>query len=99
MGRSTGPVSPGRGGRPPATCFRFFPGLHAVYHQAKLVNDYFRGGWTGEWESTGGPTLYSGGQSTSVDAGTMRRLLLGYLAAGMKVRSSAAPVCLSSPAS
>lgn len=60
----------------------------AVYHQAKLVNDYFRGGWTGEWESTGGPTLFSGGQSAAVDAGTMRRMLLGYLAAGMKARGA-----------
>jgi len=55
-----------------------------LFHQAKLAADALRGGWVGEWESTGGPSSYSGGQGAAVDAGTMRRLLLGYLAAGMK---------------
>ena len=43
-----------------------------------------RGAWPGEWESTGGPSQYSGGQATSVTAGGITKLLLSYLAVGMK---------------
>jgi beta-galactosidase len=43
-----------------------------------------RGSWPGEWESTGGPSQYSGGQATSVTAGGITKLLLSYLAVGMK---------------
>jgi glutamate-1-semialdehyde aminotransferase len=42
------------------------------------------GAWPGEWESTGGPSQYSGGQATSLSAASMTKLLLTYLAAGMK---------------
>jgi hypothetical protein len=43
-----------------------------------------RAAWPGEWESTGGPSQYSGGQATGVDAGVMTKLMLTYVAAGMK---------------
>ena len=42
------------------------------------------GAWPGEWESTGGPSQYSGGQATSVGAGGITKLLLTYIALGMK---------------
>ena len=43
-----------------------------------------RGAWPGEWESTGGPSQYSGGQATAVDAGVITKLMLSYVAAGMR---------------
>ena len=43
-----------------------------------------RGAWPGEWESTGGPSQYSGGQSTSLGSAGITKLLLSYLAVGMK---------------
>ncbi len=43
-----------------------------------------RGAWPGEWESSGGPSQYSGGQATAIGPGGITRLLLTYLAAGMR---------------
>ena len=40
--------------------------------------------WPGEWESTGGPSQYSGGQATSVGAGGITKLLLSYISVGMR---------------
>jgi beta-galactosidase len=42
------------------------------------------GAWPGEWESTGGPSQYSGGQATSVGPGGITKLLLTYIALGMR---------------
>jgi beta-galactosidase len=43
-----------------------------------------RAAWPGVWESTGGPSQYSGGQATSVGAGGITKLLLSYIATGMR---------------
>lgn len=87
----------------------FYPSLHFAWHfeeadyettrciymMASLVVDWFKGGWTGIWESTGGPQQFSGGkgwdrageESTAgftVTAGTMTQLQLSYLAGGAR---------------
>lgn len=53
-----------------------------VYFQARQTRDYFKGGWTSAFETTGGPVQFSGGYGNHMDAGLMRRLCLSYLAAG-----------------
>ncbi|MFP3938461.1 MAG: beta-galactosidase trimerization domain-containing protein, partial [Phycisphaerae bacterium] len=53
-----------------------------VYMQAKQTRDYFKGGWTSAYETTGGPVQYSGGYGVGMTAGLMRRMTLSYLAAG-----------------
>ncbi|MFW5818179.1 MAG: beta-galactosidase [Planctomycetota bacterium] len=53
-----------------------------VYMQAKLTNDYFKGGHTSAYETTGGAVQYSGGYPNAMSAGQMRRFMLSYLAAG-----------------
>jgi len=53
-----------------------------VYMQARQTRDWFKGGWTSCYETTGGPVQYSGGFGNSMSAGLMRRLILNYLAAG-----------------
>lgn len=53
-----------------------------VYMQARQTRDWFKGGWTSCYETTGGPVQYSGGFGNSMSAGLMRRLVLSYLAAG-----------------
>lgn len=79
----------------------FYPSIHLAWHfnevdheivrpvymQAGLTHDYFKGGWSATWESTGGPQQFSGGQhgnSFTVDEGIMTQLMLSYLAAGYK---------------
>lgn len=87
----------------------FYPSIHFAWHfgevgyevarpvymQVSFAADLFKGGWTGAWESTGGPQQLSGAkgwdfaeQSTTpgftVDAGVMTQLLLSYLAGGFK---------------
>ncbi len=87
----------------------FYPSIHLAWHfeeveyevarciymQASLAADWFKGGWSATWESTGGPQQFSGGKAWNaksaeetagytVDAGTMSQLLLSYLAAGFK---------------
>jgi beta-galactosidase len=52
------------------------------YLQARLTNDYFKGGHTNAYETTGGPVQYSGGYGNHMDAGLMRKMMLNYLAAG-----------------
>lgn len=51
---------------------------------AKEIADGARGQWAGTFESTGGPAQLSGFQPAAVTAGMMRRMLLGYAAAGLK---------------
>ncbi len=53
-----------------------------VLMQAKLTRDFFKGGWTSAYETTGGPVQYSGGRGNAMTPGLMRRLCLAYLAAG-----------------
>jgi len=88
----------------------FYPSIHLSWHfeevdfevprpaymQASLVQDWFKGGWSAAWESTGGPQQLSGGKAPfwppaagrtpgfTVDAGVMTQLMLSYLAAGFR---------------
>jgi beta-galactosidase len=81
----------------------FYPSMHFSWHydqvnheltrpmymQAALMNDLFKGGWTGGWESTGGPQQLDGERgatinSYSVRAGELTQLFLSQLAAGFK---------------
>lgn len=55
-----------------------------IYLQARTVADMFKGGWAATWESTGGPTMWSGQHSYAVDAGLISRLMLTYVAAGLR---------------
>ena len=82
----------------------FYPSIHFTWHfdqvqdelgptlymQASYINDMFKGGWSGGWETSGGPQQFGGerfGQSKkgfTVDAGTMQQFTLSMLAAGFK---------------
>lgn len=87
----------------------FYPSIHFAWHfgevnyevarpiymQVSFAADLFKGGWTGAWESTGGPQQLSGakgwdyqqGSTTpgfTVNAGTITQLFLSYLAGGFK---------------
>jgi beta-galactosidase len=87
----------------------FYPSIHlawhfeevdfevprAVYLQAAVAADWFKGGWSATWESTGGPQQLSGGKGwdaaaaglvpgVTVNGGTMTQLMLNYLAAGFR---------------
>ena len=53
-----------------------------VYVMAKLTRDWFKGGWTSAFETTGGAVQYSGGYGNAMSAGQLRRFMLSYLAAG-----------------
>ena len=55
-----------------------------VYIQSRMINDFFKGGWSAVWESTGGPAVYSGHKAAGVDEGVITRLMLSYVAAGLK---------------
>jgi len=66
-----------------------------VYMYSSLMADYFKGGWSATWESTGGPQQISGDKGWSdfarrhvpaftIDAGVMTQLMLSYLAAGYR---------------
>ena len=82
----------------------FYPSTHLSWHfnltenevvrpfymQASLMSDYFKGGWAGGWESTGGPQQFDGEKSSSdlnayyVDGGTILQLFMSQMAAGFK---------------
>ena len=87
----------------------FYPSIHLTWHyeevhyevarciymQSSLAADWFKGGWSATWESTGGPQQLSGGKGWNVlsqfetagftvNAGTMTQLLLSYMAGGFK---------------
>jgi beta-galactosidase len=88
----------------------FYPSIHLAWHfeevgfevprpvymQASMVADWFKGGWSATWESTGGPQQLSGGKAhlypqaketwpgSTVDGGVMTQLMLSYLAAGFR---------------
>lgn len=55
-----------------------------VYMQARMTQDFFKGGWSATWESTGGPAIYSGHSGAGVDKGMITKLMLNYVAAGLK---------------
>ncbi len=61
-----------------------------VYMQASLMADLFKGGWTGGWESTGGPQQLDGESDTEipnsyfVGAGELMQLYLSQLAGGFR---------------
>ncbi len=58
--------------------------LRPVYMQARTIADMFKGGWAATWESTGGPTQWSGMHNLTVDSGLITQLALSYIAAGLK---------------
>ncbi len=86
----------------------FYPSIHFAWHfgevhnevarpiymQASFAVDLFKGGWTGGWESTGGPQQLTGGKGSALDSfanagytvngGVMTQLLLSFLASGFK---------------
>jgi beta-galactosidase len=55
-----------------------------------MMNDFYKGGWTGGWESTGGPQQFDGEKNASelnsyyVDGGTILQLFMSQMAAGFK---------------
>ena len=55
-----------------------------VYMQSRIVADMFKGGWSATWESTGGPTQWSGHHNLTVEEDLMKQLFLSYVAAGLK---------------
>jgi beta-galactosidase len=80
----------------------FYPSIHLVWHfnevngetarpfymQSSLAADYFKGGWAGPWEATGGPQQLSGEKSLNtgftVDEGIMTQFILSQIAGGFK---------------
>jgi len=80
----------------------FYPSIHFVWHfnevngelarpfymQSSLAVDYFKGGWAGPWEATGGPQQLSGEKDVNtgftVDEGVMTQFILSQIAGGFK---------------
>jgi beta-galactosidase len=88
----------------------FYPSIHLTWHfeevafevarpvymQAALTHDWGKGIWTATWESSGGPSWFSGGKAPFVpwaqdqtpgftcDHGGISQLMLSWLAAGYK---------------
>lgn len=82
----------------------FYPSIHFMWHfdqvkdelgptlymQASYINDMFKGGWSGGWETSGGPQQFGGekfgqfNKGFTVDAGQMQQFTLSMLAAGFK---------------
>jgi beta-galactosidase len=82
----------------------FYPSMHFAWHynlskgevnrslymQASLMHDLNKGGWTGGWESTGGPQQHDGEKNAGHDnsyyvgPGELKKLYLSQLAAGFK---------------
>lgn len=82
----------------------FYPSTHLSWHfnlsnneivrpfyiQASIMNDFYKGGWSGGWESTGGPQQFDGEKYASelnsyyVDGGTILQLFMSQMAAGFK---------------
>ena len=82
----------------------FYPSTHLSWHfdatdnevvrpfyiQASIMNDFYKGGWTGGWESTGGPQQFDGEKNAGelnsyyVDGGTILQLFMSQMAAGFK---------------
>lgn len=88
----------------------FYPSVHPAWHfeeaafefarpvylQAALAADWFKGGWSATWESTGGPQQLSGGRAPfvpwardvvagfTIDENTIAQLMLSWVAAGFR---------------
>lgn len=82
----------------------FYPSIHFVWHfdqvkdelgptvymQASYINDMFKGGWSGGWETSGGPQQFGGerfGQDNkgfTVDAPEMQQFTLSMIASGFR---------------
>lgn len=80
----------------------FYPSIHFVWHfnevagelarplymQTSLAADFFKGGWAGPWEATGGPQQLSGepflNSGFTVDDGVMTQFILSQIAGGFK---------------
>ncbi len=82
----------------------FYPSIHFMWHfdqvndelgptlymQSSYMNDMFKGGWSGGWETSGGPQLFGGekfgqyNKGFTVDAAEMQQFTLSMLAAGLK---------------
>ena len=76
----------------------FYNSIHQVHHfqgvgtevdiptyiQARFTNDFFKGGWSATWESTGGPAFFSGHRGAGIDSGLIERLFFSYVAAGLR---------------
>ncbi len=82
----------------------FYPSMHLSWHfnltnnevvrpfymQSSMMNDFFKGGWTGGWESSGGPQQFDGNKNASetnayyFDDGTVLQLFMSQMAAGFK---------------
>ncbi len=82
----------------------FYPSIHFSWHfdhvnnelgptlymQSSYINDMFKGGWSGGWETTGGPQQFDGekfgfpDKGFTVDTGEMTQFTLSMLAAGFK---------------
>jgi beta-galactosidase len=70
----------------PAHHFGAFDGQVAlpVYLESQLSVDLSKGMWTGAWESTGMPSVYSGLYGYAATPGFISQMMLSYIAAGMR---------------
>jgi beta-galactosidase len=70
----------------PAHHFEAFGGEVAlpVYLESQLTVDLSKGMWTGAWESTGMPSVYSGTYGYAATPGFISQMMLSYIAAGMR---------------
>jgi len=70
----------------PAHQFAAFDGEVAlpVYLEAQLSVDLSKGMWTGAWESTGMPSVYSGYYCYAATPGFISQMTMSYIAAGMR---------------
>jgi beta-galactosidase len=88
----------------------FYPSIHLAWHfeetafeyarpvymQASIAADWFKGGWSATWESTGGPQQLTGWDAPfvpavrdmvpgfTVDGGVMTQLMLSWIAGGFR---------------
>jgi len=56
----------------------------SLYSMARYIADGGRDQWTGAFESSGGPALYSGAQDSGIDGGQISRMFINYLSAGLR---------------
>ena len=70
--------------------------MRPVYMQSSLAADWFKGGWSATWESTGGPQILSGGNAPfvpevrgevpgfTIEEGEITQLMLSWIAGGFR---------------
>lgn len=73
-----------------------FETVRPMYMHSSLASDWFKGGWAGVWEATGGPQQFTGYKAPfvpevrdqtpgfTVDGGVMTQLVLSWIAGGFK---------------